>query len=247
MAKSKIRVDVHLHIGNSRDGGKLSWPEIEGYLEKYEFSHGVLFPVDVLDPGLCYAKVNNEVAKVVKRDKRIIGFCRLDPHDCDVAAAELKRSMKMGLRGVKLHPRAEDFTVTEAQDLIPIIEKERLPIILHTSHEHNCHPAAWEAVFLRHKKIPFILAHAGKDAYREAAKVAMRCPNVFLDTSTLSYRRTSVLFRKVGPEKIVFASDAPYSHPAIELMKFDLILGKNEAARNLVFAENPKRILGGLS
>ena len=240
-------VDMHLHLGRSRDGAVLNFSDVRKLLDRYAITHAVLFPIDEPNPGTSYDRLNAKVRDAAVRNKRILGFARLDPHDPEAAHRELKRAAQGGLRGIKLHPRAEDFSPYEAEDLIAAVEKFRLPIVLHTSHEHHCHPVAWQGIFLRHKRISFILAHAGKDAYLEAAAVAAACPNVYLDTSTLSLRRTAVLLKKAGPRKIVFASDAPYSHPAIELLKFDLILGSNASARRKIFHENPARILRGLA
>ncbi len=249
MVKRRIhspRVDMHVHLGHSRDGAKLAWPEIQEMLDRYSISHAVMFPVDDVKPGPSYSYLNTQVADIMDKDKRIIGFCRLDPKQPEAASKELIRCLKRGMRGVKLHPRSEDFSPPEAENLIAEIEKEKVAtVVLHTSHEHHCHPLPWERVFARFKKISFILAHAGKDAYREAAEVALRCPNVYLDTSTVSYQRTSFLLKKVGADKLVFASDMPYSHPAMELLKFDLVLENNNAMRKKIFEENPKKILGG--
>ncbi len=244
--KSNLRVDMHVHLGRSKDGAKYGPGDVRQLLERYSFSHAVLFPVDEREPGPSYSRLNARVAKTAKKDKRILGFVRLNPHEKEAAHRELTLAAKRGMRGVKLHPRAEDFSPHETEELFREIESHRFPVMLHTSHEPHCHPIAWEGIFLRHKKICFILAHAGKDAYREAASVAKRCPNVYLDTSTLSFRRTTVILKEVGAGKVVFASDAPYSHPAVELLKFDLILKGNSAACRKIFQENPKKILGGL-
>ncbi len=238
---------MHVHVGTSKDGASLSWSGLQKVLEEYPLSHAVVFPVDEPHPGPSYARLNEKISKMAARDKRIIGFLRLDPCQPEAAHKELKRGRALGLRGVKLHPRSENFSPAQAEDLIAAIEKERFPVVLHTSHERHSHPSTWESMFVKFKKISFILAHAGKDAYLEARRLAVKYPHVYLDTSTLSYRRTAVLLEKPGPEKIVFASDLPYSHPAIELLKFDLILKANRVSKRKIFEENPKRILGGLS
>ena len=46
-----------------------------------------------------------------------------------------------------------------------------------------------------------------------------------------------------GPEKILFASDYPYSHPAIELKKIELLV-KNKGDLDLILYKNAKRLLG---
>ncbi len=237
---------MHVHVGVSRDGAKLTWPELQNILNRYPLSHAVVFPIDERKPGASYSKMNKRVSEFVSQNKRIIGFLRLNPCEPEAAFRELNQAASRGLRGVKLHPRSENFSPSQAEDLIAAIEKAKLPIVLHTSHEHHSHPSTWESMFVKFKKISFILAHAGKDAYLEARRMAVKYPHVYLDTSTLSYRRTSILLEKPGPSKIVFASDLPYSHPAIELLKFDLILKGNRSAKQKIFEENPKRILGGL-
>jgi len=237
---------MHVHYGLSKDGGKFTSRSIHHLLDEGIISHAVVFPIDEQDVGPSYAKLNYNVAELAQKNKRIIGFCRLNPHEMDTAVVELKKAVDRGLRGVKLHPKSENFSVHEVEDLIAEIEKHKLPIVLHTAHESHCHPKAWRGIFKRHKKIYFIMAHAGKDAYKEAAEIAKECPNVFLDTSTLSTGRTRVLLEKVGPGKLVFASDAPYSYPQIEYLKFEILLGNKEAAKKKIFEENPRRILGGL-
>ncbi|MBN1689127.1 MAG: amidohydrolase [Candidatus Omnitrophica bacterium] len=241
-----IRVDMHLHLGKSIDGAEISASQIQAFLSEYGFSHAVVFPIDEPNPGPSYSRSNQKVAAFAKKDKRIIPFCRLNPHYLKESCEELQRTMRLGFRGVKLHPRSESFYPHHAEDLFHAIEKARLPVVIHTAHEHHSHPILWEGIFLRHRKISFILAHAGKDAYRDAAAIALKYPNVYLDSATVSFRRTQYLIQKVGPGKLVFASDSPYSHPAVESLKYELLLKGNPAAMKKIFEENPKKILGGL-
>ena len=233
--------DVHLHLGLSRDGASLGLAEIRMAMDQYEIERAVLFAIDEAQPGPSYQKTNNRVLKAPLLEKRLIAFARLDPR-AGSAAAELARCVRLGARGVKLHPRSEKFSPLQAEALIAEVESQRLPIVLHTSHEKNCRPLSWEPVFKRHKRIPFVLFHAGKDAYEEAITVARRNRHLWLETSTLSYFRSGVILRKLGASRVIFGSDLPYSHPALERLKFDLLL--NERDRRKVFSENSKRILG---
>lgn len=239
-------VDMHVHLGRSRDGGRMTANRLRRLYKDVPVTHYALFPIDEPSPGPSYQRINRQIEKLSRQNHSVIRFARLDPHDKNAALKELKRCCSAGVRGIKLHPRAENFTPLEAEYLLEEVEKAGLPVLLHTAHEKHCHPHTWEALFLRHKKIDFILGHAGKDAYRDAADVASRLPNVYLDTSTLSYFRTGYLLKKVGAKKIVFGSDAPYSHPQVEWLKWQLLIGKNSVAQRLIFQDNPKRILGGL-
>lgn len=234
--------DLHLHLGRSRDGACLTVAEIRDTMNQWEIGRGVVFAIDEEACGPSYERTNDKVLKFVAQELRLIAFARLNPREKIKALAEFRRCQKSGARGVKLHPRSENFSPEEAEDLVSEIEKARLPILLHTSHELHCRPLEWEKIFKRHSKIPFVLAHGGKDAFEEAIAVAKRLPNVWIETSTLSYWRTQVVLRKVGSSRVVFGSDLPYSHPAIERLKFDLLLSPSQ--RKEVYLTNAQKILG---
>jgi predicted TIM-barrel fold metal-dependent hydrolase len=211
-------------------------------MKRSGIDRSVVFGIDEPDAGATYEPTNRRVVKAIQGDSHFIGFMRLNPRAGERARQELARCQRAGLRGVKLHPRSESFSARESEDLIAEIEKENLPVILHASHEKNCRPLSWEGIFKRHSKIPFILAHGGKDAFQEAIAVARRNRNVWVETSTLSYWRTGMILRELGPSRMVFGSDSPYSHPALERLKLDLLL--SPTAQRKVYSENPRRILG---
>jgi predicted TIM-barrel fold metal-dependent hydrolase len=202
--------------------------------------YAVVFPMDEADCGLSYRRTNDKIIRLVRRHRNLIGFVRLDPRAGRAALAELRRACGAGLKGVKLHPRSEDFSPGEAEFLFPEIARLRLPVIIHTSHDPKSTPRAWRPVLVRYREIPFILAHGGKDHYLEAAEIARRQPNVFIETSTLSYFRTREILAIAGASKVLFASDFPYSHPALERRKYEL--AASPRARRAVFEANARRL-----
>ena len=233
---------MHLHLGRSRDGASLTLSQIHEAMDAFRIERAVLFTIDETSPGPTYEKSNRRVLRAASTRSRLIPFTRLNPRAKEKAFKELRRCCSSGVRGVKLHPRSENFSPQHAETLIDEIENSRLPVILHTSHEPNCRPLEWERIFRRHAHIPFILAHAGKDAFEEAIAVACRNRHVWLETSTLSYWRTGMILRKLGARQIVFGSDLPYSHPGVERFKLELLLSLSDQRK--VYLENPKRILG---
>lgn len=210
-------------------------------LRRCGFSHGVVFPTDERGRGRTYGLLNRRIAQVVKRHRQLIGFARLNPRAGRAAIAELHRCLALGLRGVKLHPRAEQFYPSHARRLLAEVAKTCRLVILHTSHEMTCTPRAWEPLAREFPTITFIFAHAGKDHFREAIAVARRVRNVYLETSTLSVFRTRVILEELGARKLVFGSDAPYSHPELELRKLHLLTSRRE--RRVILSDNPVRLL----
>lgn len=240
-----IAIDFHNHIGKSKsDGNSSTAGEVRRAMlgSRLGLTHAVVFPVDEARPGISYSRLNTQIAGVVKKVKGFIGFCRLDPHFGNRAIQEMRRSFKLGLVGVKLHPRSEKFAPALAAGILSQLNRLVRPLIIHTSHEPNCRPKDWLGLLSRYRDFPVILAHGGKDAYPEAVEVAKKLPNVFVETSALTFFRTEWILKKLGAWKIVFGSDFPYSHPAVEMQKWKLIWNARE--RRQILSLNAERILG---
>ena len=78
--------------------------------------------------------------------------------------------------------------------------------------------------------------------FLHAGEISRELRNVYLDTSTLSFNRTRIIIEMAGVDKIVFASDYPYSHPLMEIQKIKLIV-KDKNSLDKIFYKNAKRIL----
>ncbi len=234
-------IDFHTHIGRSRDGAYQNLSDMLTTMKKFGIERSFVFPIDEPNPGPSYRKLNRTIARIVKHHANIIGCARLNPNQLSASFDEINRAVKHGFRGVKLHPRSDQFCAKDAKELFPVIAQHKLIVILHTDHHSNCHPEDWFPVFGKYSKTYFVLAHAGKDVFKQAVYAAKRYPNVYLDTSTISYFRTGVILKEAGLKKVVFASDIPYSHAELEIKKFELLLP--QAKRKFVFRENARRIL----
>ena len=242
--RTMLSVDFHTHIGKSKsDGAEVTGPEIcrAVFNPKLRLSRAVVFPIDEARPGISYSRANSKIAAAVKQFPRLIGFCRLNPHAGNKALLEMERSFRIGLVGVKLHPRAEAFRPALAAGILKELNRRTRPLILHTSHEENCRPSEWFGLLSRFRDFPVILAHGGKDAFREGILVAKKLRNVYLETSTLSYHRTRMILEEVGARKIVFASDFPYSHPSVEMEKWNQIWSIKE--KREILSNNALKIL----
>ena len=240
-----IGCDFHVHLGISRDGGALTAGELLIHMKEYGVRRAVVFPIDEADTGESYEPQNRKIMEEAKQHPEFIPFCRLNPAHREAALRELEACRRTGFQGLKLHPRAEAILPNTIDDILKKVDAYGWPVVIHVSHEPHCHPASWEESFRRFPKVKFILAHSGKDSYEEAIRVAERCPNTFLDTSTISFNRTKVIVGRLGPSRVVFASDEPYSHIALERKKFELICGPEEL--RIIFEENPKRFFPVLS
>src|SRR5215216_447309 len=117
--------DAHTHIGaDDPDGVKQSADELLALLERAG-ARAVVFPMH--EPA-GYPPANDRVLEAAARsDGRLVAYCRVDPHTD--AVAEARRCLDAGARGIKLHPRAERFTlsVPAVRELVALAHERRIP------------------------------------------------------------------------------------------------------------------------
>jgi len=237
-------IDVHNHIGLSRDGGHGKLDHLLENMDKSKITQSVLFAIDEQGYEPTYELQNDKVlAAQNKYPDKIIAFARIVPSAGKTAVHEFNRCCKAGVRGLKMKT-PDGFDPVEARHILDLIgDRKDFPVLIHTAHDEHSQPRIWKPVIAHYPNINFILAHGGKDHYRKCTELAIKYPNVYIDTSTLSYNRTRFIYENTGPEKLLFASDYPYSHPAIELLKTQLVITKKDDLE-MVLYKNAARLLG---
>jgi uncharacterized protein len=208
--------DAHTHIGvNDPDGFKCTGSELLETLAPTG-SRAVVFPMH--EPG-GYPPANDHViAKAAESGGRLVAFCRVDPRADPVA--EIRRCLAAGARGVKLHPRAEQFDLDEpgVRDIVALAEEEHLPILLHAGRGI---PALGAHVLEFAREFPnarFILAHC---AVCDLAWIWQRIheyPNVFFDTAWFSAADQLAVYSHIPPGQILYATDIPFGTPQLSVI-----------------------------
>ena len=201
--------DAHSHIGqNDPDGNHATPEEIIAALTAADAIGGFTFPMHEPDG---YPPANDMVLEAAARsDGMLIPFCRVNPHDG--ALAEAERCLSAGAQGIKLHPRAEEFTLDHpgVRPLVALAAERRLPILIHAGRGI---PALGEHAVALAGEFPdarLILAHAGICDLAWIWHAAPDHPNLLFDTAWWMPADLAALFALVPPGQIVLASDAPY-------------------------------------
>jgi predicted TIM-barrel fold metal-dependent hydrolase len=205
--------DAHTHIGaNDPDGMKQSPAELMDVMARAD-ARAVVFPMHEPDgyPG------PNDVAieAAATSGGRLVSFCRLDPRDHP--AAEARRCLEAGAVGIKLHPRAERFTMSEpgVREIVAVAHERRVPILIHAGRGI---PALGRDTVELSSEFPdarLILAHAGISDLAWLWQVLPEHPNIFIDTAWWNPADHIALFSLVAPSQIVWASDSPYGLPLV--------------------------------
>ena len=137
---------------------------------------------------------NEDVAEIVRgHGARFAGFASVDPNKGREALEELRRSRdELGLKGLKLNPALQDFDPVGPAALEIYGEAERLemPILIHTgitfsnrfSIRYN-QPLPLDDIARKHPKLRICLAHMGWPWVWDTVAVAVRNPNVYVDTA----------------------------------------------------------------
>ncbi len=205
--------DAHTHIGaNDPDGARLSGAELIEILSRLD-ARGVVFPMHEPDG---YSEANDLIlSEAESSGGRLVPFCRLNPNRG--AVAELARCIGLGARGIKLHPRSDDFAMdsTEAREIFAVANEHRLPVLIHAGRGI---PALGLHTLELSEEFPdarVILAHAAVSDLSWIWRHMPDHPNVFIDTSWWVPVDLTFLFFYVPPGQILFASDVPYGSPAL--------------------------------
>jgi predicted TIM-barrel fold metal-dependent hydrolase len=208
---------------------------------------------------------NEQVAELCGMSKRFIGFASVDPLKKG-AAHELENAVKkLGLQGLKLDPALQDFR-PNATKVLPVYEAAaelKIPLLIHTGMSwapgtalELGHPLLLEGPIRQFPKLNFVLAHFGWPWVWEAVALALKYPNVFLDTSCLYFDSPKEFYQFVFNKQIpttlierslrnqlVFGSN----YPRVEIKNMVHALKSlplTEGCLKKILRENAERLLG---
>jgi uncharacterized protein len=128
--------------------------------------------------------------------------------------------------GLKLHPLIDGYLPNDPS-VHPLIELLRaqgnLPVLVHSGHPIFTLPWSIEELAVSFPDVPLVMAHMGHGnvVYINAAiDIAERRPNVFLETSGMPmHTKIAEAVERVGVERVMYGSDAPFHHPAVEILR----------------------------
>jgi uncharacterized protein len=239
--------DAHTHIGqNDPDGMRQTSEELLAGLRVANARGAFVFPMHEPDG---YPAANDAViAAAAESDGLLVPFCRVNPHDG--APQEAERALDTGARGIKLHPRAEAFTLDHpaVRDLVALAHERALPVLIHAG--RGIPALGLHAVGLA-EDFPdarLILAHAGICDLSWIWRVAPDYPNLLFDTAWWMPADLMTLFSLVPPGQILFASDAPYGMTTMSagfMLRSALQAGLSAEQIRSISSEQALRIAAG--
>jgi predicted TIM-barrel fold metal-dependent hydrolase len=225
----------------------------------------VVVPMDATTARNETVYTNWQIAELCAMSPRFIGFASVDPHNPD-AARQLEAAVRdLNLRGLKLAPALQQFHADDRM-AYPVYEKARdlgIPVLFHAgmswepgSRLQYGHPMRFENVAADFPGPRIVLAHLAWPWVVDAVALALKYPNVYLDTSALyfdnprdflryamTHQVPLTVFERSLRNQIVFESN----YPRVEIKNMAAALrgiGLSDGCLDLVFRANAARLLG---
>jgi uncharacterized protein len=239
--------DAHTHLGqNDPDGMSQTPPELLEVLGSAQARGAFVFPMHELDG---YPPANDMVIQAARESGGLLTpFCRVNPHDD--ALAEAQRALDAGAKGIKLHPRAEQFTLDHpaVRSLAALAHERELPMLIHAGRGIPALGAHAVQLAGEYPNARLILAHAAVCDLSWIWRVAPDHPNLLFDTAWWMPADLQALFALVPPGQILFASDAPYGQTmmsAVTQLRSALQVGLSHDQIRCIASGQSLRIVAG--
>jgi predicted TIM-barrel fold metal-dependent hydrolase len=211
--------DAHLHLGLDIDGMVGDFDRLESLMSRYGIARAFMFCLDEPDrhPGFRAAN-DRTLAFAARSDGRLIPFVRLDLNESPME--EAVRCLDLGARGIKLHPRAQKFTASDArlEPVFALAAERGVPILIHGGRGLPPIADGLRGLVDRHPGATLIIAHCGIADLGALAKAMAGRKGVLFDTSVWSPIDLLDFYRQIPPEQVVYASDFPYGQQPASLL-----------------------------
>lgn len=215
-------IDSHTHFRADNEDIK---PFLKG-MDEAGVDMAIICPIAPVELGY---QDNSSVAALVRQHPdRLIGYASVTIKDAD-AVDQLRRAVEdYGLKGLKLHPPMQNFSMLDPR-LGPVIEAcigYDIPILVHTGPVYArearllySNSADIDELAIRYPRAKFIIAHG--HPFSHDPVMVSKHENVYMDTTSTTSEYLS-MFPQLAPmlyewmrrdDRILYGSDANQNHP----------------------------------
>lgn len=176
---------------------------------------------------------------------RLLPFWFGNPH----RPASIYRRHAVGFRGLEISPAVHGVRLDDDRcaDLVSVAEDVGHPVYVVCLERPGCRVADLVALAEQRPQVRFVLGHGGVgniDFY--GIELVAARPNVLFETSGGYSTVLRAAIDRLGAERVLFGSEYPLQHPAVELAKLDAA-DLTPTERRQITWDNATRLLGGES
>ena len=220
-------IDGHTHTGDSDpDGFHNTAERLVELLVEAGHSGAVIMPH--ANPSGYEAANRRVLEEAGAHAGALFAFARIDPRR-DGAGRETEAALDDGHSGIKLHPRAERFTLDHrgVAEVAQIAADRGVPVLVHAGRGIPALGEDAARLISQVEGLHLIMAHCAISDLAWLGPRAADIQGLFFDTSWWSPADHNALAAAVPASRILYASDTPYGQP-----RFNATL----AARSLAWA-----------
>ena len=193
--------------------------------------------------------INDFIVQRLKANDALVGFGTVHAA-MENMDAEVQRILDLGLKGVKMHPDSQRFSIDDLR-LFPMYEavQGKVPVMLHMGdHRYDySHPVKLRRILDLFPKLQVIAAHfGGYSMYETACELLKDTDCVFDVSSSLMFLPEGEAERYIGiygAERMAFGTDYPMWDPVKETERFFRLKLKEEQFEQICH-KTAERILG---
>lgn len=208
-------IDGHSHLGIPPD-----WMSPENFikiLDEARISQAVICRFSSRKDSLSSNQIAHQAVK--RYPKRLIGCFWANPGEENIKMQIKEAVENWGFRMVKLHCGIHSVSEKNILKISRICEQLKIPLFIDIEQNFKILD-----VLLSYSNIPVILAHLGTGVYdlnmrllSESLSRIKSHNNLWLDTSGTTYPLARRVIDRIGPDRLIFGSDAPHEHPGVQL------------------------------
>ena len=220
----RLIIDFHAYLGRDAYGDhSQSADELVAVMDQNGIGMAVVAPlVDTPGPD---PKAHQELESARRRfPQRLIPFARVDPRYGERAVGEFESAVdELGFRGLLFNPVSTN-SLPYHEGVLPLMRaaaERALPVLIPAGHAFLGLPEQIARLAALVPELTLIVGHMGSAAHAvRTIELATEYPNLLLETSLQqSTHRLPLAVDKVGADRLLFGSAAPYGHPMAELLK----------------------------
>lgn len=243
-------IDAHTHLfGKWLDVQGTSPRQLADSLKSVGVDKAFVFTLDGFF-GNC-PRHNDELARLAAEcPEELIAFGTVDPYQGEEAVKETRRCItELGMKGMKFHPWLQAFSLSipAMDDIAEECGRLGVPISFHDGTPPYASTPQTANLADSHPETKIILGHSGlHDQWPDAVRWAERLPNLYLTTCGTPFVALQKMAERVGPDRILFGTDAGFSGPEMVLYHLDNIhalpISKNDKEK--ILGGNAARLVG---
>ncbi len=194
-------------------------------------------------------------------DDGIVPFTSVDfttKFDIDKISAKLKKDVKDGAKGLKLHPIIQSVSLADKRtfQVVEAFEPFGLPILFHCGISHYYPKNEEDRQVPEYGKINyakelvtafpnvnFIAGHAGLFEIDDVIEMLVSMKNAFVDVSIQSPKNVRKLIDVFGAERVLFGSDWPWGSTGTPIRAVKRACNGDKGILRRIFYENSAELL----